>query len=165
MSDTTEIYKALLKAQANMDGALKDSKNPHFKSSFADFNSVLDACKKALNDEGILILQPTVIQQLKNADGTLEVIDVLKTRLIHAESGQEVNSECRIICIDKTNPQKWGSAITYAKRYNLQSFIVLPSEDDDGQSNFTEDRKKTTAKKPTPKSGGPKGLKPKPRMQ
>ena len=30
------------------------------------------------------------------------------------------------------NPQKIGSAITYAKRYTLQSVYGLPSEDDDG---------------------------------
>ena len=30
------------------------------------------------------------------------------------------------------NPQKIGYAITYAKRYTLQSVYGLPSEDDDG---------------------------------
>ena len=30
------------------------------------------------------------------------------------------------------NPQKIGSAITYAKRYTLQAVYGLPSEDDDG---------------------------------
>ena len=32
------------------------------------------------------------------------------------------------------NPQKIGSAITYAKRYTLQAVYGLPSEDDDGQA-------------------------------
>jgi hypothetical protein len=30
------------------------------------------------------------------------------------------------------DPQKLGSAITYAKRYALQALFALPSEDDDG---------------------------------
>lgn len=164
MSEFDKIYPALLKAQAKMDSANKDSKNPHFKSTYADFSAVLDACKEILNTEGIFILQPTIIQQLNGADGAIELVDVLKTRLIHAGSGQEVSSECRIICIDKANPQKWGSAITYAKRYNLQSLIVLPSEDDDGQSNFSEKKSPKTAK-PTPNKPAPKPTpRPKPNL-
>ena len=166
MSEFDKIYPALLKAQAKMDSANKDSKNPHFKSTYADFSAVLDACKEILNTEGIFILQPTIIQQLNGADGAIELVDVLKTRLIHAGSGQEVSSECRIICIDKANPQKHGSALTYAKRYNLQSLLVLPSCDDDGDSNRPPD--KTNAKsfnKPTPNKPAPKPTpRPKPNL-
>lgn len=164
MSEFDKIYPALLKAQAKMDSANKDSKNPHFKSTYADFSAVLDACKEILNTEGIFILQPTIIQQLNGADGAIELVDVLKTRLIHAGSGQEVSSECRIICIEKANPQKHGSALTYAKRYNLQSLLVLPSCDDDGQSNFVEKKKPTTVK-PTPAKPAPKPApRPKPNL-
>ena len=50
---------------------------------------------------------------------------------------QETLSCCVPILIngtDKDNPQKMGSAITYAKRYGLQSLYGLASDDDDGNS-------------------------------
>jgi hypothetical protein len=171
-SETVDkIYPALLKAQIAMDSASKDSKNPHFRSNFADFSSVLDACKDKLNEEGVLILQPTLLKQLNGADGSIELVDILETTLIHGASGQFISAEIRIICIDKSNPQKLGSAITYAKRYGLQSLIVLPSEDDDGQSNFTEPKpSRPSAAKPQASSPkpvakpSPKPAKPKPKL-
>ena len=43
---------------------------------------------------------------------------------------------------DKDNPQKMGSAITYAKRYGLQSLYGLAS-DDDGNLAASSDKPKT----------------------
>jgi len=145
--EVDKIFPALLSAQKEMEGALKNSKNPHFKSNFADFNSVLDACKASLNNVGVMIVQPTLLKQIVGADGSIELVDILETTLVHADSGQFISAEGRIICIDKSNPQKWGSAVTYAKRYVLQALVVLPSEDDDGNS-------ATPSAKPTPKSSG-----------
>ena len=59
-SDSTkEIYAALAKAQAVMAGAKKDANNPHYKSKYADLASVWEACRKALTDNGIAVIQMT----------------------------------------------------------------------------------------------------------
>ena len=53
-----KIAGALVKAQKDIDSAKKDAKNPFFKSKYANLESVIDACKDALNTQGITILQP-----------------------------------------------------------------------------------------------------------
>jgi len=53
----SELAKALAKAQASIKGAVKDSQNPFFKSSYADLESVWDACRKPLTDNGLSVVQ------------------------------------------------------------------------------------------------------------
>jgi len=117
------ISKALLSAQKKIDSVKKTSSNPFFKSKYADLGSVIDAVKDILNSEGILAIQPI---------GKDEMGDYVETVLIHAESGEYLAD--RLHLIPATDMQKLGSAISYARRYGLQSFVLLPSEDDDGNS-------------------------------
>lgn len=119
----TELYKALLAAQPSIEAALKDSKNPHFKSNYADINSVIAACKEQLNKVGIVVIQPVVTDSLGA---------YVETRLIHAETGQSVES--RVPLVGASDMQKLGSAITYARRYGLQALVLLGAEDDDGNA-------------------------------
>ena len=119
-----KLSQALLKAQKDMESAKKDSANPFFKSKYADYNAVLEACKGPLNNNGILILQPTSI-----IDGTV----VIETVLIHSDSGEFISATTPIVVAKQNDPQALGSAVTYGKRYGLQSLISLPSEDDDSE--------------------------------
>ncbi len=119
------LMKALLKAQKEMGAATKGANNPYFKSKYADYGSVLEAVKDPLNDNGIVVLQPHVIQDGKH---------YVKTVLVHAESGEEYSSMTPVVCAKENNPQDLGSAITYARRYGLQSLPCLPTEDDDGNA-------------------------------
>lgn len=115
-----KIAPAFLKAQKNIESVIKDSSNPFFKSKYADLTAVIDACKDHLNKEGIAILQPV--------DGMN-----VETILIH-ESGEWFSSITPVVAKEQNNPQALGSAITYAKRYGLQSMVLLPAEDDDGNA-------------------------------
>lgn len=110
---------ALLKAQKKMGAALKDAKNPFFKSKYADLNAVIDAAIPVLNEEGIAVLQ--AIDNL-----------VVETVLMH-ESGEYVASSTPIVCAKQNDPQALGSAISYARRYGLQAMPVLKAEDDDSE--------------------------------
>lgn len=127
MNKSESIVKlslALVKAQRNIGAATKGSKNPFFKSKFADYGSVLEAIKEPLNNEGVSILQPTTYQEGKT---------FVETMLLH-ESGEWISSLTEVVCAKQNDPQAFGAAITYAKRYGLQSLTSLPSEDDDGES-------------------------------
>ena len=116
------INKILLEVQQQLDGVTKNANNPHFKSDYANYNAILEAVKVPLNTKGILI------DQIPDAD---ELGRYVKTSLIHVESGEE--KSCKVYLeLPKPDMQKLGSAITYAKRYGLQTLCVLPSEDDDG---------------------------------
>jgi len=118
----TKIAIAFVKAQSAMGNATKESKNPFFKSKYADLNSVREACLPALNENGISVLQPTVQVEGKN---------FVKTILLH-ESGETIESLTEILFAKQNDPQAQGSGITYARRYGLQSLVNIGAEDDDG---------------------------------
>lgn len=120
----TKIASALLKAQKNMSNAVKDSKNPFFKSSYADLNAVREASHGALNAEGIVVLQPIVSNELGQS--------FVRTLLLH-DSGEFLGSDTQIVYAKPNDPQAQGSAITYARRYGLQAMVSLGAEDDDGE--------------------------------
>ena len=119
-----KIAPALVKAQSEMSNAVKDSKNPFFKSKYADLNSVREACIPALNKHGITVLQPTVYEDGK---------PFVQTLLLH-ESGEYISSLTEIISDKINNAQSHGSGVTYARRYGLQSMCNIGSEDDDGNA-------------------------------
>lgn len=121
-----KIAGALLKAQRAMGGATKGAANPFFKSRYADYGAVLEACKDPLNDNGIVILQP---HDLVEVNGKSYV----ETVLLH-ESGEFIASRTEVVCAKSNDPQALGSAITYARRFGLESLVALPREDDDGNA-------------------------------
>ena len=63
-----------------------------------------------------------------------QVVQVVRTEIVYAPSGETRTSICPIRSKDNQDPQKMGSGITYAKRYSLQAAFGLPSEDDDGEA-------------------------------
>jgi hypothetical protein len=119
----TTIAPALHKAQGQIKAALKDSTNPHFKSKYADLSSVIEAVKPALQLNGITFLQ-----------GVHDAVDgvAVETMLLHT-SGEWISSVMRIPAV-KQDAQGYGSAITYGRRYGLQSMCGVPAEDDDGNA-------------------------------
>lgn len=118
-----KIAPALLKAQANIGAATKGAKNPFFKSKYADLGAVMEACKEHLNDQCITVLQPV---------GHDEHGQYVETVLLH-NSGQFISDRMTITCAKENDPQAQGSAITYARRYALQSMLFIPAEDDDAE--------------------------------
>lgn len=122
-SQTLEkIAPALLNAQKQITFAEKNAKNPHFKNNYADLESVIDAIKKPLNDNGIMFLQTFSPSET----GKLN----LTTRLVH-ESGEWVEDELTMP-LQKNDAQGYGSAATYSRRYALAAIIGLYQADDDG---------------------------------
>jgi hypothetical protein len=117
-----QIISALLNAQKSMGNATKDNVNPFFKSKYADLNSVREAVTPLLNANGIVVLQP-----MCTVDGS----EYVKTILMH-ESGEVLESYTKIICKSQNDPQAYGSGVTYARRYGLQSFMSIGADDDDG---------------------------------
>lgn len=117
-----EIAAALAVAQAQMGHALKDSKNPHFQSRYADLASVREACAP-ISEQGIAMLQfPTT-------DGK----KVSVTTLFAHKSGQWVQSTCSADA-RASDPQSVGSAVTYLRRYGLLSMACVAPADDDGNA-------------------------------
>ena len=118
-----EIAIALVKAQKEMHTPKKGSVNPFFKNKYADLNDVLEAVVPALNNNGIVLLQP-----LTNIEGK----NFVRTVLMH-ESGQIFDSLTEIFISKQNDAQSYGSGVSYARRYALSSICGIGSEDDDGQ--------------------------------
>lgn len=119
------IAKALAAAQREIGVAVKDATNLHFRSKYADLQAVDEACRPALSKHGIAISQGT-----SYLDGFVSVT----TRLMHAESGEYIESTLHI-APSKHDAQGVGSAITYARRFGLSALAAVPAGvDDDGEA-------------------------------
>jgi hypothetical protein len=121
--ENKNILKKLLAVQKEIHAIKKDSKNPFFKSNYFDINSLIQELKPLLNEQGIVVLQP-----LANVAGR----PAIETIVFDAESGESISNIT--VIPDNADSQKMGSAITYFRRYALQSFFFLQAEDDDGNT-------------------------------
>jgi hypothetical protein len=118
------IHAAFVAAQTGFAPALKQSNNPHFKSRYADLATCVEAVLDALNENGIGLMQLTH----PNPDG-VEV----ETLLIH-ESGTQLSGGRLFIPAAKIDPQCFGAALTYGRRFSLMACCGHAPEDDDGNA-------------------------------
>jgi hypothetical protein len=128
------LAKALSIVQGKLTHAKKDSANPFFKSKYADLESVWDACRSLLADNGLAVTQ---------FPGTYSDLDKsmsLTTILMH-ESGEWISHEMSVPCgmlgrdgVLKLDAQAAGSAISYMRRYSLAAVIGVVQGDDDGNA-------------------------------
>lgn len=116
--------KRIAKISSKGITCIKNAENPYFNSKYADLATVVQALKEPLEQEGI-----GYMFRLDNTvDGTGWQVVMIVSDL---ESGESLNMS--FFPIVSTEPQKMGSAITYAKRYLLTTvFNVIAEEDDDG---------------------------------
>jgi len=125
-----QLATALVVAQAEIEGAEKDNKGNYGK--YATITSVVDAIKPALNSHSLAFMQ----LYEPSADGEL----ALTTLLVHT-SGQWISGTATVP-LPKKDPQGYGSAGTYARRYGLMALVGLCPEDDDAQAASTVPPKK-----------------------
>ena len=119
-----KISAALVKAQKAFGPALKSSTNPHFKSRYADLAACVEAVIDGLNSNDIALIQNTHECQ----DGV-----IVETMFIHS-SGQMLSAGKLHVPAAKHDPQGYGSALTYARRYSLMAACGIAPEDDDGNA-------------------------------
>lgn len=118
------LASALLKAQAGMGKLIKDSKNPHFKSSYASLTAVLDTVRPALTDAGVVLYQSA---------SAAEGLVIVRSMLIHAETGESIEEQLALP-VGQATAQSYGSAITYGRRYLAMAMCGLAPDDDDGEA-------------------------------
>lgn len=131
------IASALVKAQKAFGPALKTSTNPHFKSRYADLSACVEAVIEGLNANGIMLMQPC---------HESETGVTVETLFVH-ESGETLSAGKLHVPAAKQDPQGYGSALTYARRYSLMAACGIAPEDDDG--NAASQQKKPVQQKLT----------------
>tara|TARA_R110002096_G_scaffold168297_3_gene338847 strand:+ start:165 stop:677 length:513 start_codon:yes stop_codon:yes gene_type:complete len=130
---TSTLKQAMLEFQRLAVSASKDSTNPHFKSSYSSLEAVIKAVNQG-NQFGLFFTQEMCADYISNENEPDVIQPKVKTTVHHVNDKETFVSELPIIlqAASMQNPQKMGAAITYYKRYTLQSVYGLPSEDDDG---------------------------------
>lgn len=119
-----KIASALVKAQKAFGPALKTHTNPAFKSRYADLGACIEAVIDALNSTGIAL-----IQKQHPCEGGVTV----ETLFVH-ESGEMLSAGLLSVPAAKQDPQGYGSALTYCRRYSLMAACGIAPEDDDGNA-------------------------------
>lgn len=135
-----KVSAALVKAQKAFGPALKSSTNPHFKSRYADLSACVEAVIDALNDNGIALIQ----RNIETESGVC-----VETVFVH-ESGESLSSGPLHVPAAKQDPQGYGSALTYARRYSLMAACGIAPEDDDGNAATSAKNAQKPTSKPDP---------------
>ena len=120
----SNLTLALSIVQGKMSHAVKDSANPFFKSKYADLESVWDACRSLLSENGLAIMQFPG----DYFDGAMH----LETIISH-KSGEWISKEMSVP-VTKPDAQGAGSALTYMRRYALAAVVGVVQADDDGNA-------------------------------
>lgn len=114
-----QLTEKLLQFQSKIGIVKKDSKNPHFKNTYASLEQILSEVKPILTECKLIVMQPI------NEKG-------IGTIIIDAENGHFIESFIPMPV--NLAPQPLGSAITYFRRYTIASLLSLEIDDDDAQS-------------------------------
>jgi hypothetical protein len=116
------IAAAFIKAKKEFAPAMKTSTNPHYKSKYADLAACVEAVDDAFLNSGIVMYQET----FEDTTGV-----TVETVLLH-ESGESIRCGKLHVPAPKQDPQAYGSALSYARRYSLMAACGIAPEDDDG---------------------------------
>jgi hypothetical protein len=118
-----KIATALAEAQGEIGPAIKDRTNPAFKSMYATFASVREACRIPLASRKVAL-----IQVLTDGPKGLRLV----TELLHGD--QWIRSEVAINATVTADPralQGLGSIESYVRRYVLLGMLGIATDDDD----------------------------------
>lgn len=125
------IYTKLAELKKEVGKMTKDSKNPFFNSKYFDINQLLEHLEPLLQKNNLIVLQPIINKEVVS-------------KIIEIETGDEIFSSLELPPL--TDPQKIGSAITYYRRYTLQSLLGIQAEDDDANKASGKETKKEPEK-------------------
>lgn len=120
------LAAALVAASGELKNPPLDKTNPRFGSRYCSLSSSIDSTKDILARHGLSVIQfPT------NPGGNLIGV---QTIIVHS-SGEFISREFGVPFGEKMSAQDCGSAITYCRRYSLNSCLnIVGDEDEDGEN-------------------------------
>lgn len=144
----SKLAAALAEFHKNLPDVGKGSVNPAFNSKYADLADIVKVVLPALGKQGLAwIATPRFT----------DIGFVLEYELRHT-SGESVSGAWPLPDPTKTDQQKLGSAVTYAKRYTLCAVTgVAPDADDDGNASRTGSAASAPAKRAPAAAKRPSG--------
>lgn len=134
-----DLIGALAKANSEIGHAQTNAENPHLKTSYADLASNYNAFRGIYAANGLTVIQRAIPDQ---AGARVQTI-------VAHTSGQWIADDGLFIPAQKRDPQGFGSALTYARRYGIATMVGLAQEDDDAEAAMKASKPKA---KPKPKA-------------
>jgi hypothetical protein len=122
---TSNVYERLHLARDAFPDIYRNKDNPFFSSRYATLGHILDKVEPVLREHGLMIVQYVSGQML-----------VTELTIVDGDAELGVSSLVSLYPLPQVdNPQKMGSAITYARRYAIGTLLGLAIEkDDDGEA-------------------------------
>ena len=126
MENLKALYNKMWNVQVALGGVQKTAENPYFKSNYIPLDKIVSELEPRLKSQNLAVFHQT-------KDG------LVKTLVVDLETGESISSDFPLIQLN--DPQKLGSCISYAKRYNLgQLFNIVTDKDDDAETAYTTSR-------------------------
>jgi hypothetical protein len=120
------LYAALAEVQGAVKSLERNATNPHFGNKYTTLEALIEGTRD------VLLKLDLVLTQSPGFDGEHGIL-TLQTTIFHIGSGESVTFDAGTP-LQKQDPQGVGSAITYLRRYTIQSILGIASEDDDGNA-------------------------------
>jgi len=114
------LYKKIAELNTYIGKVTKNSENKFLHNKHADLNAILQVVDPALSEAGLLF-----VDRVENMNSIHELIDI--------ESGEKITSIMTLYMV-KADPQSYGSALSYNRRYARLSMLNLQAEDDDAST-------------------------------
>ncbi len=131
----TDVWTAFAAAQAEFKAPAKSGKNPHFHSEYSTLGDIFAATMSSLHCHGLCFTQ---IMQIDDSG------PILISRIVMHDNPNDWIQSITPLVIDP-NPQKFGSLLSYMKRYAAAAmFAVVDGMDDDGEAASSEERGTTS---------------------
>ena len=133
----SKVSAAFVEAWSTIRTLGHDSNNPHFRNKYTSYDKIMQAIRPILAERKLAIIQPPMEAGNRAA---------LRTLLIHEDGGQLDLGTIAVPVKKDDDPQAFGSAMTYAKRYALCAALGIPTgEDDDGNAAAEQPKQDTKA--------------------
>lgn len=139
----SNLAAALAKVQGQLRPAELNAQSHHHK--YADIASIIAAVRQPMAENGLSVSQFPG----STHNGETHYYATLTTILMH-DSGEWISQDLTMP-LAKVDPQGYGSAITYARRYALASVLgIVAGEDDDGNAATGQQASKPAARRGPP---------------
>ena len=131
------LLAKIYKIQLELKPVIKSENNPFFKSKYFDINGVLGELRPLWNKHGIVVMQP-----LASRDGRSGLV----TRVCDPDSGEGLEEFLPLP--ELADPQKFGAAVSYFRRFALVSLFCIEADDDKDGENIVRPAVKSNTMSP-----------------
>lgn len=148
--DIDKLFGALAKAQGvisnpqrNRSVNVRTRSGDTYSFKYATLDAIIDAVRKPLSENGLWFTQ------IMRHDWDSRKY-TLVTKLVHS-SGQWIGTEVPLL-VEEAGNQKFGSALTFMRRYSLSALLgIAAEEDDDGNQADGNEAVVSERKPPAPR--------------